>query len=135
MGGKSPAGCTRPTGVRLLVEGTIALVVFSLFLEIKALLNYVIFVLVWYALLGLIILWQTSRLYCFDGGELEIRSFISTKRVRLENLREAFISQGPIAKRLGVGSVYIIIETGKVIAIMDVKDPEKVLEKVNSGTG
>ncbi|EWG06697.1 MAG: hypothetical protein ASUL_08214 [Candidatus Aramenus sulfurataquae] len=135
MGGKSPAGCTRPTGVRLLVEGTIGLVVFSLFLEIKALLNYAIFVLIWYALLGLIIWWQTSHLYCFEGGELEIRSFTSRKRVRLANLREAFVSQGPIAKRLGVGSVYIVMENGKVIVIMDVKDPEKVLERVNSGTG
>jgi len=92
-------------------------------------------VLIWYALLGLIIWWQTSHLYCFEGGELEIRSFASRKRVRLANLREAFVSQGPIAKRLGVGSVYIVMENGKVIAIMDVKDPEKVLERVNSGTG
>ncbi len=132
MGEKSLVGCTKPTGRRLLVEGTIILLIFSLFLEVTSIINYLIFVGIWYLLLGLIILWFKNYTYCIYGNEVVVKSALSEKRVKLSDLRDVFISQGPIAKRLGCGSIYIIPNTGKITVLMDIKNPDDFFQKIKN---
>ncbi|ACP39407.1 PH domain-containing protein [Saccharolobus islandicus] len=129
---KSLVGCTKPTGRRLLVEGTIILVIFSLFLEITSIINYLIFVGIWYAILFIIIAWFKSHTYCISEKEIIIKSFLGKKVVKAENFKETFISQGPIAKKLNCGSIYIILKNGKATILYDVKNPEKFLERIQN---
>ncbi|WP_338604241.1 PH domain-containing protein [Sulfolobus tengchongensis] len=132
MDEKLPAGCTKPTGRRLLVEGTITLIIFSLFLEITNIVNYLIFVGIWYISLLAVIFWFKSYTYCVIGNEILIKSISGRKTVKMENFKEVFLSQGPIAKRLRCGSIYIILKNGKTTVLFDIKNPEKFLEKIQS---
>ena len=54
------------------------------------------------------------------------------KRIELHNLKDAFISQGPIAKRLKCGSIYIIPENGKIAVLVDIENPQTFLEKIQN---
>ncbi|MEM3939732.1 MAG: PH domain-containing protein [Saccharolobus sp.] len=132
MGERLPAGCTKPTGRRILVEGTIILLIFSLFLEITNIINYLIFVAIWYTILFFLVLWFKSYTYCVIKNEIIINSLFSKKRIELHNLKDAFISQGPIAKRLKCGSIYIIPENGKIAVLVDIENPQIFLEKIQN---
>ncbi|AKA72832.1 PH domain-containing protein [Saccharolobus solfataricus] len=132
MGEKSLVGCTKPTGRRLLVEGTIILTIFSLFLEITSVINYLIFVGIWYAILLFIIAWFKSYTYCISESGIIIKSLLGKKVVKAENFKDTFISQGPIAKKLKCGSIYIILKNGKITVLYDIKNPETFLEKIQS---
>lgn len=126
------AGCTKPTGRRLLIEGTIILLIFSLFLEIRNIIDYLIFVVIWYTILVLLILWFKSYTYCIVGNKVIIKSIIGRKVITLENLKDIFISQGPIARRLNCGSIYIVPEAGKITVLIDIKNPQEFLEKIQN---
>lgn len=130
MGEKLPVGCMRPRVIRILVESTIFLLIFSLFLEISNVVNYLIFVGVWYILVLAIVGWFKSQMYCIDGDIITVSTLLSKRRIRVNEARDIFVSQGPIAKRLKCGSIYFIMKDGKAIVLYDISDPEGLLRVI-----
>ncbi|WP_409349259.1 MULTISPECIES: hypothetical protein [Sulfolobaceae] len=61
-----------------------------------------------------------------------MKSLLGKKIIKVENFKESFVSQGPIAKRLKCGSVYIILNNGKTAILYDIKNPEKFFEKIQN---
>lgn len=124
-------GCLRPTIKKTVVKGTILLLIFSSVLEIspQKIINYLIFVGVWYLTLLAYILWKRSYIYCIDSDNIHIKGILTERYIRYSDISEAFVSQGFLAKRFKCGSVYLITPR-RVEIIKDIQDPEKVYQEI-----
>ncbi|TRM78468.1 hypothetical protein DJ524_10205 [Sulfolobus sp. D5] len=80
----------------------------------------------------MIILWFKNHTYCIYGNEVVVKSAFSEKRVKLSDLKDIFVSQGPIARRLGCGSIYIVPNSGKITVLMDIKNPDEFFQKIKN---
>ncbi|MBP1357388.1 MAG: PH domain-containing protein [Sulfolobus sp.] len=116
---------------KTVVKGTIVLLIFSSVLEIspQKIINYLIFVGVWYLTLLAYILWKRSYIYCIDSDNIHIKGILTERYIRYSDISEAFVSQGFLAKRFKCGSVYLITPR-RVEIIKDIQDPEKVYQEI-----
>ncbi len=122
--------CIKPVIEKTIIKGTIVLAIFSLFLEItpSKIINYIIFVALWYAMLGIYALWKQMHEYCIEGKSITIRSFMGIKTVDLGQVIDCFISQGVLAKHFNCGSIYLVLQNRKVIIIKDIPQPSTYYE-------
>ena len=132
--------CIRPVIKKTIIKGTIILAIFSLFLEItpSKIINYIIFVMLWYAVLGVYIFWKRMHEYCIESNSITIRGFMGIKNVDLEQIIDCFMSQGILARHFNCGSIYLVLRNRKVIIMRDIPQPntyyEIICKEVNDTT-
>ncbi|ADN50762.1 PH domain-containing protein [Vulcanisaeta distributa] len=127
--------CIRPIVRKTVIKGTIVLAIFSLFLEItpSRIINYIIFVILWYVLLSIYILWKQRHEYCIEDKLITIRGLTGVRTVDLRQVVDCFISQGILAKHFNCGSIYLVLQNGKVIIIRDIPQPNTYYELLCRG--
>jgi len=124
-------GYMHPTVRKTLVKGTIAVLIFSLFMRIDPsdLVRWLEFLVGWYAFLSLYMIWKRSYSYEITENEVKIKSPLKTVTLRSDQIWDVFVSQGFLSRKFGCGSVYIVTR-GKVERIWDVKSPHEMAEKI-----
>lgn len=128
---KLPVGCLRPTVKKTVVKGTILLAIFSTVLEIspQKIINYLIFVALWYLTLLGYIMWKRSYIYCIDDDNINIRGPLTNRFIKYNDIKEAFVSQGFLARRFRCGSVYLVTSR-RIEIIKDIEEPQNVLDEI-----
>lgn len=119
---------TRPELKKTIIKGSILIGVFSIFLNInpKTLFNFLIFLLMAFLMLIMYALWKKAYLYEISEDGIIIKSPYSKKLIKYNVIDDYFVSSGLLARKFNVGSIYIILKSGKVEIIRDVKFPENV---------
>ncbi|MFP3164113.1 MAG: PH domain-containing protein [Acidianus hospitalis] len=119
---------TRPELKKTIIKGSILIGVFSIFLNInpKTLFNFLIFLLMAFLMLIMYALWKKAYLYEISEDGIIIKSPYSKKLIKYNIIDDYFVSSGLLARKFNVGSIYIILKSGKVEIIRDVKFPENV---------
>jgi hypothetical protein len=119
---------TRPELKKTIIKGSILIGVFSIFLNInpKTLFNFLIFLLMSFLMLIMYALWKKAYLYEISEDGIIIKSPYSKKLIKYNIIDDYFVSSGLLARKFNVGSIYIILKSGKVEIIRDVKSPENV---------
>lgn len=119
---------TRPELKKTIIKGSILIGVFSVFLNInpKTLFNFLIFLLMAFLMLIMYALWKKAYLYEISEDGIIIKSPYSKKLIKYNIIDDYFVSSGLLARKFNVGSIYIILKSGKVEIIRDVKFPENV---------
>ncbi|GAB6944166.1 PH domain-containing protein [Vulcanisaeta sp. JCM 14467] len=127
--------CVRPVIKKTIIKGTIILAVFSLFLEISPskIINYIIFIVLWYVMLSMYMLWKRVHEYCIESNSIKVRGFTGIKTIDLGQVIDCFVSQGILARRFNCGSIYLILRNGKVIIMRDVPQPNVYYEIICKG--
>ena len=120
--------------------------VFSIFLEINTakLLNYFIFLMMYYALVGLYMYSKHSVVYTIDDGELTMKSlFRPIKRLAYDDIVDLSIAQGILARRFKCGTIFVQTKNkgsvaifggggGSAEALRDVKEPGSIVDEISS---
>jgi len=119
---------TRPELKKTIIKGSILIGVFSVFLNInpKTLFNFLIFLLMAFLMLIMYALWKKAYLYEISEDGIIIKSPYSKKLIKYNIIDDYFLASGLLARKFNVGSIYIILKSGKVEIIRDVKFPENV---------
>jgi len=118
------------------IKSAIALLVFSLVLEISAknFTDYLIFVGIWF---GMTVAYEfykyTSRHMLMDEG-IQIKTIFKTSLIYYFNIRDVFIIEGFLQRRFGLSSVYIVTPKG-AIAFRDVRDGRTLLNEIEDKIG
>ena len=132
-----------PNVVKTLVKGTVAVALLSLFLEINLahLENYVAFLAIAYGLIGAYMLNKGSNVYTLGDSGIRIKRLYGKQIVvDYDNVQGLAYSQGMLARRFKVGTVYVELKTGRgrhrspegrgVILLKDVPDPVNVMKEL-----
>ncbi len=134
----------RPAVTKTLIKGVIAIAVFSLFLEIASnLLNYLIFLALSFAMVGLYMLIKHGSKFMIGEDNIQIkRIFGKSNTVSYQDIYDISVAQGILARRFGCGSVYMILKRGRggvnlmgggtAEKLEDVPDPNHVFELISS---
>lgn len=137
-----------PTVLKTFTKGVIAIAVFSVFLEVnsKTFVNYLIFLAVSFAFLGLIVLVKHRARYELGEDSLLIKRFLRKPNlVSYGDIGDMSVAQGMLARRFGCGTVYMILKEGKgsvrvlgggsAEQLEDVHDPNGVFNLISSRIG
>ncbi len=116
---------------KTLLKGTILLALFSILLEISlnTLLDYGIFVGLWYAMLTSYI--AIKQTYKYEIGEDSIltSSFFGLRSLRYTEINLVFVRSGFLQKKFGLSTVFII-STRYNVLIRDVSTGESIKKQV-----
>ncbi len=138
----------RPVVTKTFLKGVIAIVVFSVFLDIgpSNFTNYLIFLSI--SLGALVIYALVKRQSSFDLMEDKIeikRLFGKSNTVAYRDILDISISQGILARRFKCGTVYLVLKQGrgsvKVMGggtaeqLQDIPDPNHIFELVSDRLG
>jgi len=117
--------CLKPVIRKTVIKGTILLVILTPFLEItpSKIINYLIFVAIWYALLSVYMVWKRSYTYCIDDYAITIKGLYRERRIEKSQISDCFISQGFLARYFNCGSIYVIVK-GRVVILQDIPAPD-----------
>ncbi|BBG23441.1 hypothetical protein IC006_0725 [Sulfuracidifex tepidarius] len=120
---------------KTLVKGTLAVLIFSLFMKIDSsnILNYLIFLAGWYVFLLLYMTWKRAYSYQLHENEIVFKTPTKTFKVNVREIRDVFVSQGLIARKFKCGSVYVVLN-GDVKRLWDINFPEDVAERIRKLT-
>jgi membrane protein YdbS with pleckstrin-like domain len=145
-----PAGSTsegeivlRPVIVKSLLKGTIAVSVFSLFLEITpaTLSRYAEFLVLYYAFLAFYVVLKHSHVYTIGGDGITMkRTLRATKHLPYSEIGGVSVAQGILARRFRCGTVFLDLKGGggsvrsvgggSAEALRDVKEPGRVADEI-----
>lgn len=133
---------------KTFVKGTIALAIFSLFLEVSLsnFVNYLVFLGVSYVILLVYMVFKRSTVYRIDDSGISVqRPFRMKIDVTYENVLGLSYVQGMLAKRFGCGTVYIelkrgrgthrTMEGGAVLGLRDVPQPVELYNEIANMIG
>lgn len=128
---RSHVGYMFKSTLKTLIKATILLAIFSLFLEIseKKIIDYLIFVLLWYILLYFYIIWKRSYRYEIGEDVLIVRNPLRTFRSPYSDIMQCFCNEGLLQKRFGLSTVYIISRRGNVL-IKDVPNGQEIVKEI-----
>ncbi|MCL5665816.1 MAG: hypothetical protein M1315_03145 [Candidatus Thermoplasmatota archaeon] len=95
---------------KTLLKGTVVILVFSAFLEIssKTLLNYFIFLAVFYAMLLFYIQYKRTTRFILLNDSMEIRTYFGKKAIKYSNIVKVFSNSGMLQRKFGLFSIYVI---------------------------
>jgi Bacterial PH domain len=137
-----------PVIAKSILKGSIALAVFSLFLQIdtRTLIDYISFVALFYVLLGAYVYQKRASTYVLGQMGIEMKSLFRAPRdVKYADIDSLSLSQGLLAKRFRCGTVYLNLKHGagkiKVLgggsaeAIRDVPNPENLVAEIEEKIG
>jgi membrane protein YdbS with pleckstrin-like domain len=135
----------RPVVAKSFVKGTIAIVVFSIFLQVTPsnVIGYCIFLCLYYAFVGLYMYSKHAMAYAIgDAGITFKRLWHAAKVVPFSDIVDLSIAQGLLARRFGCGTVFIdtkgdngsvrTLGGGRAEALRDVRNPALVVEEISS---
>ena len=127
------------------VKGTIAIAVFSIFLQVNAstIVRYFLFLGLCYALVGCYMYSKHAATYTIDDEGITLKGFWHGVRlIHYSDIVDLSIAQGMLARRFGCGTVFIdtkggtgsvkIFGGGSAEALRDVKEPASVVEEISS---
>lgn len=133
----------RPQVKKSLLKGTLAVAVFSAFLQIGTakILDYLIFLAIFYALLAVYMFSKHSTVYLIDDSGIRTKSILRAPRyLHFDSISDVSVAQGYFAKRFDCGTVFIELrgKGGSVVmfgggsaeALRDVSEPAKVMEEI-----
>jgi len=117
--------CLRPIVRKTVIKGTLLLMILTPFLEItpSKIINYLIFVVIWYALLSAYMVWKRSYTYCIDDYAITIKGPYRERRIEKSQISDCFISQGFLARYFNCGSIYVIVKD-RVVILRDIPAPD-----------
>jgi hypothetical protein len=129
-------------------KGTIALAIFSIFLQVNSgtVIDFLSFVGIYYLFLGFYMFQKRSNSYILGRDGVEFQSFLRAPRlVKYPDIDSIAVSQGFLAKRFDCGTVYLnlrhhggrikILGGGSAEAIRDVKSPALVRNEIENKIG
>ena len=135
----------RPQVTKTFLKATVALAVFSLFLELgpSKILNYLIFAAIYYLMVSLYALSKYRTSYELGDSAIVVSPWLRTRRsIELSSILEVSVAQGFLATRFHCGSVFLLLKEGKGrMTVMgggtgdvlkDVHDPNGVAEEISS---
>ena len=127
------------------LKGTIAVAVFSLFLEVSPsnLANYFTFLAIFYAMLGVYALQKRQATYVVGESGITIAPWLRARRtVAYSSIGDLSVAQGLLARRFKCGTVVIVLKGGEGHArivgggtaemMKDVPDPQGVVDEISS---
>jgi uncharacterized membrane protein YdbT with pleckstrin-like domain len=134
----------KPNVTKTLLKGTLAVALLSLLLRINTstFANYLFFLGAYYILVGGYMIYKESTVYMLEPAGVRIkRPFGNETVVGYDNMQALGTSQGVLARRFDVGTVYIELKKGKgshkspgglgVVTLKDVPHPLKVTEQIS----
>jgi len=135
----------RPSVAKTITKGAIAIVVFSLFLEVTPakLLNFLIFIAISMVFVLAYACVKKTNEYVLTEKNITLRSLLHGEKViNYSDITGLSISQGILAKRFGCGTIFIDVRTkpgayavvggGMAEALRDVKDPSEIFETIST---
>ena len=134
----------RPSVTKTVAKGGIAIVVFSIFLNVTSkLLNYAIFVAISLLMVAVYASLKKTNEYVLTDKSITLRSLLRAEKViNYSDILDLSISQGILARRFDCGTIFILVRTkvgayavssgGVAEALRDVKHPSEVLDAISS---
>ena len=135
----------RPSVAKTITKGAIAIVMFSLFLEVtpSKLLNFLIFIAISMVFVLAYACVKKTNEYVLTEKNITLRSLLHGEKViNYSDITGLSISQGILAKRFGCGTIFIDVRTkpgayavvggGMAEALRDVKDPSEIFETIST---
>ncbi|GGM67735.1 hypothetical protein GCM10007108_02210 [Thermogymnomonas acidicola] len=118
---------------KTLIKGTILVAIFSIFLDIsrRTFISYLEFLGVTYLLLAIYIWWKTTVRVIINSDQVEVKSFLSTKRFRISDIQDLFYNQGILQRKFDLISIYVITKRGNIL-IKDLRDGRHVYEALDA---
>ncbi|MHB8359206.1 MAG: hypothetical protein ACYDCP_06890 [Thermoplasmataceae archaeon] len=121
---------------KTIVKGTILLMAFSLFLEIRPgkIIDYLIFVFVYYLLLIIYIALKSS--YRFSISQDGLHADLKFRRINLkyEGIIDVFENSGFLQRKFNLSTVYVIHKGGNIV-IKDVENGKEIEQKIRQKMG
>jgi membrane protein YdbS with pleckstrin-like domain len=140
----SSAIVLHPLVIKSLIKGTIAIAIFSVFLNVNSgnFASFLFFLFISYLFVGVYMYWKRGSRYTLDASQIEVKSFLRAPRIiKYADIDHVSISQGMLAKRFNCGTLYLnlrhsgghvkIFGGGSAEALRDVRDPDILLASVN----
>lgn len=135
----------RPSVTKTIAKGGIAIVVFSIFLNVTPakLLNFVIFVAISLLMVAVYASLKKANEYVLTDKGITLRSLLRAEKViNYSDILDLSISQGILARRFDCGTIFIFVRTkvgayaasrgGMAEALRDVKRPSEVFDAISS---
>jgi membrane protein YdbS with pleckstrin-like domain len=135
----------RPAVAKSFVKGTIAIAVFSVFLQVNPsnVVKYLLFLGLYYAFIGCYMYLKHAAAYTIDEAGITLKGFLHGARlVPYSDIVNLSIAQGLLARRFGCGTVFIdtkgsagsarTFEGSSAEALRDVRNPTSVVEAISS---
>jgi uncharacterized membrane protein YdbT with pleckstrin-like domain len=135
----------RPSVTKTFAKAGIAIVVFSMFLNVNPskLLNFAIFIAVSLLMVLAYASLKKANKYTLTEKGIIVRSFLRAEKViNYSDISDLSISQGILAKKFDCGTIFINIRSkpapyavlggGMAEALRDVKHPSKIFETISS---
>lgn len=121
----------RPKISKTIVKGTFLILIFSIFLNVSKIENFIEFLLISFSLLLSYSLLKYLNYYEIGETYIVVHNLLSTKRIEYSEIEDGFLSQGLLARKFNCGSIYIILKGGKGVEILkDIPEPEKIEEVI-----
>ncbi|BCU71024.1 PH domain-containing protein [Stygiolobus caldivivus] len=121
----------RPKISKTITKGSILIFLFSIFLNISRIEDFVIFIGISFLLLSIYSVIKYMSYYEISEDYIIIHNLISTKKIRYTEIEDGFLSQGWLARRFNCGSIYIFLKGGRRIEILrDIPDPLKIEDEI-----
>ena len=120
----------RPKISKTIVKGTILILIFSSFLNVSKIVNFLIFLTLSFSLLLLYSLFKYLTYYEIKDDSIIIHGLISTKKISYEEIEDGFLSQGWLARKFNCGSIYLFLKSKRVEILRDIPDPLKIENEI-----
>lgn len=134
----------RPAVTKSLVKGTIAIALFSIFLQVTPsnLMKYFLFLSLYYAFVGCYMYTKHATAYTIDDEGITVKGLLHrTRLVPYSDITDLSIAQGFLARRFRCGTVYVetkgkgsvrTLGGASAEALRDVRDPAAVIDEISS---
>jgi hypothetical protein len=121
----------RPKISKTIVKGTFLILIFSIFLNVSEIENFIAFLLISFSLLLSYSSLKYLNYYEIEETYIVVHNLLSTKRIEYSEIEDGFLSQGLLARKFNCGSIYIVLKGGKGVKILkDIPEPEKIEEVI-----
>lgn len=134
--------------IKSLLKGTIAIAILTPFLQINpsTYLDYGIFLVITYGMIGAYMFFKRSTVYILDDTGIRIQRFLRKEIiVPYTNVSELSIAQGILAKRFKCGSIYLDLKKGSgthrslggtgAVVLKDIPLPIEVYREISNYLG
>ncbi|ARM75428.1 PH domain-containing protein [Acidianus manzaensis] len=115
---------------KTILKGAILILIFSIFLEVSKVIDFLIFLGLSFSLLLAYALYKKIYTYEIDDNNIKIKSPFEKKIIPYNSIEDYFTSVGFLAKKFNCGSIYLILKNNKVEILKDIPNPEKIEEEI-----
>jgi membrane protein YdbS with pleckstrin-like domain len=135
----------RPRVAKTLVKGTIAVGLFSMFLQVNSsnLTRYFLFLVLYYASVAFYMYWKHAAAYTIGDEGITLKGFWGAPQlVPYSSITDISLAQGFLARRFRCGTVFVDVKEskgsvvtlagGRAEALRDVSDPARIAKEISS---